>query len=390
LEFKSEINNNLVNSVYQKFLTKIRENVELCLGLGGILFKPIFKNNDIYVDVLLPADFKITHLNTHDEIVGFVVIDEIIIKTNNNITIYTKVENHYFDESKKEYTITNEIYVEENNSAPKKTDLSVVEKWQGLKPKQVYTDIPFPLFVYYKTPIANNLNAKSPLGISIFNDSLYNLEFHDNLKLLLKGELSKTKSKVFTDVTITDDIINTDKKTFNDCCTIAKLEDDYFYKGNFGGKIEDGTPLYVVHNEIRNRNYQEVIAENLQLIEKQIGLHAGTLAESSKIERTATELLITRQNTYSTVVDNQTKLKQALEELIKIFNFYLNKNGKYTVYFDFDDSVVSNRQEQFKEYQNLLALGIISKEEFRSWYFGEDLETSKSKLPRIDELEDGI
>ena len=51
--------------------------------------------------------------------------------------------------------------------------------------------------------------------------------------------------------------------------------------------------------------------------------------------------------------------------------------GKYSVEFDFDDSIAADRKTEFEEKQKLVESGIMMPWEFRMWYFGEDEETAK-------------
>jgi len=58
----------------------------------------------------------------------------------------------------------------------------------------------------------------------------------------------------------------------------------------------------------------------------------------------------------------------------------LAPKGKYSVSFDFDDSIEADRKTQFEEKQALVNAGIMAPWEFRMWYFGEDEETAKEKI----------
>ena len=72
----------------------------------------------------------------------------------------------------------------------------------------------------------------------------------------------------------------------------------------------------------------------------------------------------------------QTALKSALLGWIAAADILcdldgLSAKGEYTVDFEFDDSIVADRQAEFSERMQLLSAGVLSAEEMRSWYLGE-------------------
>jgi len=102
--------------------------------------------------------------------------------------------------------------------------------------------------------------------------------------------------------------------------------------------------------------------------------------------RTATELRVMRQRTYAVALDMQKMIENALTDLVKSMDILASLldggifPSDYTISFDFDDSVVSDRDSQFQERISLLDRGIITPEEFRAWYFGESIEEAIDKI----------
>ena len=74
-------------------------------------------------------------------------------------------------------------------------------------------------------------------------------------------------------------------------------------------------------------------------------------------------------------------------DLLDIFNYYFNDyireftKENIILLIDFDDSVVTDIEDEFKRRSILLQRGIISEAEFRAWYFGETLEEATKKIP---------
>ncbi len=57
--------------------------------------------------------------------------------------------------------------------------------------------------------------------------------------------------------------------------------------------------------------------------------------------------------------------------------------GAYSIAFDFDDSVIVDKDVQFQQDLRLVSSQIMSKIEFRIRNFGEDEKTAKAKIAEI-------
>jgi A118 family predicted phage portal protein len=134
---------------------------------------------------------------------------------------------------------------------------------------------------------------------------------------------------------------------------------------------------------------QEEILSGLNAILKRIefscGLAYGTLSDPIEVEKTATEILSAKQRTYAMVVDTQKALQDALEDLIYAIDCWATMNnlapaGSYDYTFDFDDSIVVDKDAQFRKDMTLVNAGIMSKLEFRMRNFKEKEEIARAQL----------
>ena len=128
----------------------------------------------------------------------------------------------------------------------------------------------------------------------------------------------------------------------------------------------------------------------LMRIEDQCGISRGTLADPNTQARTATELKILKERTYSTVHDNQIALERCLREVIAAMDWYattynLAPQGEYDVSFEWDDSILTDTTQQLSERMELFSQNIVSRVEMRMWYFGETEEQAKEQIRKIDE-----
>jgi hypothetical protein len=85
------------------------------------------------------------------------------------------------------------------------------------------------------------------------------------------------------------------------------------------------------------------------------------------------------------VVDVQKAIKNALDDLLYAMDTWatlskLAPKGKYTVTYDFDDSVIVDKNMQYQQDLRLVQQGIMSAVEFRMRNMGENEETAKTKV----------
>lgn len=87
-------------------------------------------------------------------------------------------------------------------------------------------------------------------------------------------------------------------------------------------------------------------------------------------------------------MDTQKALQAALEQLLWAMDTWatlgnLAPRGTYQIVFDFDDSVIVDKDMQFQQDLRLVGQGIMGKVEFRMRNFGEDEATAKAKIAEI-------
>jgi A118 family predicted phage portal protein len=136
---------------------------------------------------------------------------------------------------------------------------------------------------------------------------------------------------------------------------------------------------------LREENILRGLDAILKRIEFACGLAYGTLSDPQTVDKTATEIKTSRQRSYATVVDTQKAVQKAMDDLLYAMDTWatlskLAPKGKYTATYDFDDSVIVDKDAQFQQDLRLVQSGIMSPVEFRMRNFGEDEETAKQKI----------
>lgn len=164
LEMKSEITGGkraeFLNEQYQKIINNLDTYLEYANAGGGIVFKPYVVNGKILTDVVQADSFFPTEFDGNGNCTAGVFIAR---KTQDD-TIYTKLEYHRYDILSKIHTIVNKAFASKTrDTLGTLTSLKNIPEWSNLVETQPILYVEKPLFAYYKVPMANNIDTKSPL-----------------------------------------------------------------------------------------------------------------------------------------------------------------------------------------------------------------------------------
>jgi len=64
----------------------------------------------------------------------------------------------------------------------------------------------------------------------------------------------------------------------------------------------------------------------------------------------------------------------------------LAPKGEYEISFEWDDSLITDREKEFNQRMLLMQMGEMQKGELRAWYLGETLEQAQEQLAGAEEL----
>lgn len=374
LEMKSEITGSpradYLNEQYQKVIEDIRRVTEYTAAKGGLIFKPYIDGNGIAVDYVQSDEFFPVKYDSAGSITACIFTE----RKKEGKKVYTRLE--YHDLREEGYYISNTAYVNENGdeSLGSQIPLDRVQEWADLEPEVLLQNIEKPLFAYYKMPIANTIDTRSPLGVSVYARARNLIEEADRQYSRTLWEYEGSELAIDVDITALD---NNNELPEGKERVFRKLDigDETFYKP-YSPAIRDES-LFNGLNKI------------LQRIEFACGLAYGTLSDVQMVEKTAEEIKSSKQRTYSMVADMQRGLQHALEDLIYSMDIWatLNgaPNGEYEVSFDFDDSlVVDSKTEQAIMLQEVSA-GLIKPELYLIERYGVTEEQAKEMLPNMNE-----
>lgn len=382
LEMVSKIEGNAyLDEQYQVVVENLRTYVEYGCAKGGIIFKPYVSNGNIEVDFTQADCFYPTAYNSRGEVTGAVFVDT---KTMGD-QIYTRLEYHNL--TTEGYYISNRAYVirntEGNESLGKEIPLTDVGDWAELEPEVIIQNIDKPLFAYFKIPIANTIDNNSPLGVSVYSRAVKDIEEADKQYSRILWEYEGSELAVDASV----DTLRLDK--FGEP-VLPQGKERLFRVFDFSTKDEKGA-FRTFSPEIRDISLFNGLNNLLKQIEFKCGLAYGTISDPQNVDKTAEEIKTSKQRSYQTVTDIQKALEKALKHLVYAMGIVgtlsgLPTKGKNDVAFKWDDSTLLDIEKERNIDRQDVAMGVMSKVEYRMKWYGETEEEATKKIPEQADL----
>lgn len=144
-------------------MNNIQTDTEYACAAGGIVFKPYVNGDRITTEIVQANAFYPIAFNDQ-KITGAYFI----YRQWEGRKVYSRLERHELKGTT--YTITNRAFVSSVDDAlGKECSLTDVVDWAEISPKVVLQNVDSPLFAYFKIPIGNTIDARSPLGVSVYS-----------------------------------------------------------------------------------------------------------------------------------------------------------------------------------------------------------------------------
>ena len=243
-------------------------------------------------------------------------------------------------------------------------DLDTVPRWEHLQPEAIVTETEAPLIGWFKVAASNTVDVDSPLGASVYARAADTIRQADlqYSRILWEYEASEMAIDV-------DPSALRPRKIAGGGMEMPKLNQRLFRAVDIDKGDRD---LYEVFApQIRDSALFVGLNNLLMRIEDQCGLSRGTISDANVEPRTATELKIVRARSYQTITDNQRALEKCLKDVVAAMDryatiYHLAPEGEYDVSFEWDDSILTDTDQQTQERLMLMNSGIMSKTESRA------------------------
>lgn len=367
---------------FEKVFRVLRQKLEQGCAAGGMLVKPYPNQDDGHIYFDWAMDWALYPLAFDDDgNLSDVIIPDVFQEGK---TTYTRLERHTVDGSN--VRITQRAFESNTREAiGREIPLADVERWSSLAPEAVVENTDGPLFGWFKVAAANNVDEDGPMGAAVFAKAIDVIKEADMQYSRFLWEFEGSELAVDVDPTVLR------PKKVQGAGGNAVMENPKLNERLFRGVDLGADDTYnVFAPAIRDASLLNGLNQLFIRVEDLCGLSRGTISDANQDARTATELRIVKQRSYATVSDNQKALERCLRDVIRAMDKYataynLAPEGEYDVSFDWDDSIITDTDQQMQERLMLLNAGIIGKAEFREWYFGETQSQARAAVEAVSQ-----
>lgn len=356
------------------FFRKMQEHIEQTCALGGGAVKAYVKPAEddrpprIFLDYCMADQFVPTSWDN--------------AKTNAAIFVsrkakggyyYTRLEWHKWEDGR--YVVENELYRSEKKQDGSSDILGIAyplsEVYPDMAKRVEITDIREPLFVYYRTPTANNVDDNSPLGLSVYGNAYDTLHAIDICYDSLVREFRLGKRRIIVPArllrTVVDPQTNQVRRYFD--------PNDEAYEALATDSADE---LEIKDDAVTLRVEEHVQALNalLSVLCLQLGFSPATFSfDLSGGLKTATEVISENSKTYKTIKNLQGQIVPAVQSLVgviinlaKLYDMEFEGQsiaaltaGGYEVSITMGDAVLEDAQTRINRGILLLTNGLLSK-----------------------------
>lgn len=278
-----------------------------------------------------------------------------------------------------EYVIENHFYKAENEI------LGEVEPTEieglGEIPPVVRTGSDQPQFIIGRLNIANNIEDNNPMGISVYANAIDILKACDISYDSYVNEFVLGKKRIMVQPTATKRMDGEDVFDPNDVTFYVLPED-----------ISDGSIIQPIDISLRVAEHNAGMQDMLNMLSAKCGFGERHYKFDSGSVATATQIISENSEMFRTIKKHEIILESVLiklcRTLLRMGNHYLaaGLNEKVEISIDFDDSIIIDKtQEEARVYQ-MLAAGLMNRDEARSLLMNEDIETARAALPQMADM----
>ena len=415
-----------INRKMQKVISPRRRRIlAVALALGSGAWKPYQAGDDIGVSFVSADSIYPIATNVDGELTEAVFINRIqdsdyVYNRLEWMHVLTGPEDYHEKErdiietldvaAASEYPcvqVINLAYVSSSrDTLGQPVELSVRPEWEDVEPIAYLPGLTKLPCGYFVTPIVNTVDPSSEMGAAIFAPGIPEIidcdvqftrldwEYEGGelavdldeqyLKPLGEGGQPLSDSESLRRFGVPAEAVNAQMAQHN----------QRVYRGlNINTGIADGGTFYQVFApSLRDNNYLGGLNQYLRHVETKCGLSFGVLSQVAEVEKTATEIISSRQKLYTTVSDIQAALEDALRGLIAALDFWADQldsvpaaSGELEITFKWDDSIIIDRQTEMAQWQAELQMGLRSKAEYRQHFYGEDEATAQKAIAAIQQ-----
>ena len=327
------------------FRSKANQLVELAYALGTGAFVEYISGDDVVIDYVR-ADM-IYPLSWDNGDITECAFGSYRVQDGNDV-IYIQIHRL----GKREDGENPDVYYIENHivDADSGDEMELPEYVADI----VNTGRDIPLFQMIYPNIQNNIELDSPMGISVYANSLSQLKGCDLVYDSYINEFVLGKKRIIVPISMAKIEMSKDG-------TATPIFDpnDTVYYAMPGDKFDD-QKLTENNMEIRAEDHELGIQRCLDILSLKCGMGTGRYQFDGSGVKTATEVISDKSDLYQNLKKNELPVEDAIVKMVSAVAF-LDGHGDITVTVDFDDSIIEDSNSVIDKNIKLVNAGLRSK-----------------------------
>lgn len=301
-----------------------------------------------------------------------------VVTRNGHDYLYLQI--HHKDDSGS-YIIDNRIYRYDNEMLADE-QLANVKGFENIPPV-VHTGSDKRQFVIDRLNIANNFNYLLPTGIAVYANTIDVLQGVDIAYDSYVNEFRLGKKRI---------MVKPSAAKYLDGEPVFDPSDVAFYV--LPEDVSDGAVITPIDMTLRTAEHNTGIQDQLNILSSKCGFGETYYRFDGGSVATATQVISENSTMFRTIKKHEIILSSVIEELCRILlrlgnaamNAGLNENVKVSI--DFDDSIIVDTESQRAQDRQDVNMGVMSVLEYRMKWYGEDEDTAKAALPKMQDMTD--
>ena len=369
----------VLDSKVNDFTVNLPIFIEKMLALGnGATVEYKDENNRTIIDYI-DGDVIIPYKFTNGYITGIITVSRFVDDKGRNKIYYTHITYHEYLDGK--YLKLNEVYKSSTDTTLGK-QLNFNDIFPNVQESEVViTQNPY--FQIWKPNLANNFDTNSPMGISIYANSIDRFKSLDTKYDSFYNEFILGKKRIVVDQSAMKGKMETDGDGNPYFVQYFDKNDRVYQALNIDSdKMKE--PVKEIDFTLRYNEHINSINADLNWLSENIGLGSNYYKFDGAGTKTATEVISENSQAFRTKEHYQIVVNANVEDLVKaVCELEGIKTNKITIIPD--DSIIEDKDKETARAQMEVSQGLKSKKSYLIDIKGMSEDEAEEELQKIQE-----
>ena len=366
----------VLDSKENAFTVNLPIFIEKMLALGnGATVEYKDENNKTIIDYI-DGDVIIPYKFTNGYISGMITISRFIDEKGKNKVYYTHITYHEYVDGK--YIKLNEIYKSSTD-----TTLGKQINFNDVFPKVKESEVKMtgnPYFQIWKPNLANNFDTGSPMGISIYANSIDRFKSLDVIYDSFYNEFILGKKRIVVDQSAMKGGMTTDENGNPRYVQYFDKNDRVYQAIN----AEMKEPVKEIDFTLRYQEHIDSINADLNWLTENVGLGSNYYKFDGTGVKTATEVISENSQAFRTKKHYEIVVNDCIYDLVRaVCELEGIKTNKITIIPD--DSIIEDKNAEMTKAQLEVSQGLRSKKSYLMDIKGMTEQEAEEELAKIQE-----